>query len=106
MSEEKRNVICDLTVVTYDIGPSLSPFVAEVIGFIREDRKVRHQLTPMGSILEGNWEDVLALVDRLFRHFSARYERIGLTFKVDFRRSKGNRMEGKIAAVEEKLRNL
>ncbi len=99
----KFNVICELVVVTYDIGPSLSPFVAEVIKEIKKDEKVEHELTPMGSVLEGEWKDVLALVDRIFQKFAAEYERIGITFKVDFRSSKQNRMQGKIKSVESKL---
>ncbi len=82
------NVICELVCVTYDIGPSLSPFVAEVIKLIEEDEKVDHQLTPMGSVLEGEWDDVMALVDRIFKHFADDYERIGITLKTDYRKSK------------------
>lgn len=99
----KFNVICDLVMVTYDIGPSLSPFVAKVIKVIQEDTTVKHQLTPMGSVIEGDWKDVMALVDKLFTLFAPDYERLGLTLKVDFRRSKINRIEGKVKSVEEKL---
>lgn len=98
------NVICDLVMVTYDIGPSLSPFVAKVIKTIQEDTKVKHQLTPMGSVIEGDWKDVMALVDKLFTQFAPEYERLGLTLKVDFRKSKDNRIEGKVKSVEEKLK--
>ena len=97
------NVICELVVVTYDIGPSLSPFVAKVVKLIQSDDRVSHQLCPMGSVIEGEWRDVMALVDRIMRTFGPDYERIGLTLKVDYRRSKGDRMTGKIRSVEEKL---
>jgi len=97
------NVICELVVVTYDIGPSLSPFVAQVVQMIRDDGKVRHQLCPMGSVIEGEWSDVMALVDRMMTTLGPQYERIGLTLKVDWRRSKQNRMTGKVQSEEEKL---
>jgi len=90
-------------MVTYDIGPSLSPFVAKVIKEIKKDTKVKHILTPMGSVLEGQWKDVMSLVDDLFQRFSPDFERIGITMKIDYRRSKQNRIEGKIKSVEEKL---
>jgi uncharacterized protein (TIGR00106 family) len=98
-----QNVICELVMVTYDIGPSLSPFVAKVIKEIKKNTKVKHILTPMGSILEGQWKDVMALVDNLFQKFSPDFERLGITLKIDYRRSKLNRIEGKIKSVEEKL---
>jgi len=98
-----QNVICELIMVTYDIGPSLSPFVAKVVKEIKKDTKVKHILTPMGSVLEGNWKDVMTLIDNLFQQFAADYERLGITMKIDYRRSKQNRIEGKIKSVEEKL---
>ncbi|MFO7896050.1 MAG: MTH1187 family thiamine-binding protein [Candidatus Cloacimonadales bacterium] len=100
---KKYNVICDLVLVTYDIGPSLSPFVAQVIAEIKKDSKVQHQLTPMGSVLEGDWQDVLNLVNQLFLKFAPDFERLGLTLKVDYRASKKNRIAGKVKSVEDKL---
>jgi len=100
---QKFNVICELVVVTYDMGPGLSPFVAQVIKLIREDEKVTNMLTPMGTILEGEWKDVIALVERIFTRFAPECERLGITLRVDYRRSKTGRIKGKVQAVEEKL---
>jgi uncharacterized protein (TIGR00106 family) len=100
---KKYNVICDLVMVTYDIGPSLSPFVAQVVAEIKKDSKVKHQLTPMGSILEGDWSDVMNLINNLFLKFAPDFERLGLTLKVDYRAGKVDRIDGKVKSVEEKL---
>ena len=99
------NVICDLVMVTYDIGPSLSPFVSQVIKEIKNNTKVKHLLTPMGSVLEGEFGDVLELVSVLFNKFADDYERLGITLKIDYRRSKTNRIEGKVNSVLEKLKS-
>jgi uncharacterized protein (TIGR00106 family) len=77
--------------------------VAGVCKIIQEDQKVEHMLTPMGSIVEGNFDDVMALIDRIFKAVAPERERIGITVKMDYRRSKKNRMQGKVAAVEEKM---
>ncbi len=100
------HVICELVVVTYDIGPSLSPFVSRVVKLIKEDRRVEHQLCPMGSVIEGRWEDVMNLVDRIMRTFAPDFERVGITLKVDYRRSKKDRIRGKVQSVEEKMSKL
>ena len=100
---KKYNVICDLVLVTYDIGPSLSPFVAKVIAEIKQDTKVQHQLTAMGSILEGDWQDVMNLINKLFLKFAPDFERLGLTLKVDYRVNKKERIVGKVQSVEDKL---
>jgi len=103
---KKQNVICEFVCVTYDIGPSLSPFVARVIKIIKQNRKVKHVLTPMGSILEGNWNDVLELVDEVFKRLTPDFERLGIILKVDYRKSKKNRIKGKISSVQDKLEDL
>lgn len=104
MNPGTYNVICELVMVTYDIGPSLSPFVAEVVKEIRKQESVRHELTPMGSILEGSWSDILKLLDHLFRKFAPRYERLGINFKLDFKKSGDcNRINGKVDSVEKKI---
>jgi uncharacterized protein (TIGR00106 family) len=100
---KKYNVICDLVLVTYDIGPSLSPFVAKVIAEIKQDTKVQHQLTAMGSILEGDWQDVMNLINKLFLKFAPDFERLGLTLKVDYRANKKERIVGKVQSIEDKL---
>ena len=98
------NVICELIVVTYDIGPSLSPFVAQVIDVINQNTKVEHLLTPMGSVLEGKYEDVMELIREIFFKFAPDYERLGFTIKIDFRASKQDRIKGKVKSVEEKIK--
>lgn len=97
------NIICELVVVTYDIGPSLSPFVAQVIDVINQDKSVEHLLTPMGSVIEGKYDDVMDLIRTIFHKFAPDYERLGITLKIDFRASKQNRIKGKVQSVNEKI---
>ncbi len=97
------NIICELIVVTYDIGPSLSPFVAQVIDVINQNTKVQHLLTPMGSVLEGQYDDVMELIKEIFYKFAPDYERLGITIKIDFRASKQDRIKGKVKSVQEKM---
>lgn len=100
---ENDNVICDLVVVSYDNGPSLSGFVAKVVKLIQTHTKLKHMLTPMGSIIEGSFKNVLALLDDIFTTFAPECERMGITFKLDWRKSKQNRIDGKVNSVMEKL---
>jgi uncharacterized protein (TIGR00106 family) len=41
---------------------SVSKYVAKAISAIKENDKVRHQLTAMGTLLEGNLDDVLEAI--------------------------------------------
>jgi uncharacterized protein (TIGR00106 family) len=84
-------------------GDSVSAYVAQVIDII--DRSgLPYQLTPMGTIVEGEWEESFALVKACFDHLrQAGCTRIGLNLKVDWREGPGGRMQAKTAKVEQLL---
>ena len=83
-------------------GGSLSPYVARILDVI--DRSgVRYQLTSMGTILEGEWDEVMAVVGQCFRALEPDCERIGMNLKMDWRRGTDSRLRSKIDAVEQQL---
>jgi uncharacterized protein (TIGR00106 family) len=73
-------------------GESLSAHVARILDVI-DKSGVPYQLTPMGTILEGEWEDVMG-VD---------CARIGMNLKVDYRAGPESRLRSKIEKVEAHL---
>ncbi len=97
--------MAEVTVVPMGTGsPSLSAYVAEVLKLVKESG-VRYQLTPMGTILEGDLEEILNLVSRMhevpFSHKEVK--RVVTTLKIDDRRDKPLTMESKVQAVTSKL---
>lgn len=83
-------------------GESLSAQVARVLDVI--DRSgVPYQLTPMGTILEGEWDEVMAVVTACFRTLQAECPRIGMNLKMDWRAGTESRLRSKIARVEAHL---
>jgi uncharacterized protein (TIGR00106 family) len=76
--------------------------VARILDLI--DRSgVPYQLTPMGTILEGEWAEVMAVVTRCFEALAADFPRIALHLKVDYRAGPTGRLQSKIAKVEQTL---
>lgn len=83
-------------------GESLSAQVARVLDVI--DRSgVPYQLTPMGTILEGEWDEVMAVVTACFRTLQSECPRIGMNLKMDWRAGDDSRLHSKIARVEARL---
>lgn len=84
-------------------GDSVSAYVAQIIDLI--DRSgVPYQLTPMGTILEGDWDETFAVVKACFDHLRAvGCTRIGLHLKVDWREGPAGRLQAKTAKVEQLL---
>jgi uncharacterized protein (TIGR00106 family) len=83
-------------------GDSLSPYVARILDII--DRSgLAYQLTPMGTILEGDWDAVMKVVGDCFHALEADCPRIGMNLKMDYRQGSESRMKSKVAAVEGQL---
>jgi uncharacterized protein (TIGR00106 family) len=95
-------VLAEFSMFPTDKGESVSAFVAQILDVI--DRSgINYQLTPMGTILEGSWEEVFAVISNCFRTLESQSNRITVAIKVDYRKTQGSRMTSKIAKVEKIL---
>ena len=94
-----------LTIAPLGTGtPSVSRYVAGVERILRET-KLTHQLTAMGTIIEGDLDEILAVVRKMHEHpFTQGAVRVSTLVKIDDRRDKEHTIAGKMASVEEKLR--
>jgi uncharacterized protein YqgV (UPF0045/DUF77 family) len=57
----------------------------------------------MGTIVEGEIDDVLAVLKQCLEAMAADCDRITCTAKLDFRRGHSGRLNAKVASVEERL---
>jgi uncharacterized protein (TIGR00106 family) len=97
-------VIAELTVVPSGVGPSVSDYVARAQTVIRKHTRVKSQLTPMSTILEGELDDVLAVVHEVHEcTFDDRVQRVLTLLKIDDRRDKVLSMQGKLDSVAARL---
>jgi len=84
---------------------SLSKYVARSLKVLRNKKSVAFQLTPMGTVLEGDLDKVLSMVRQMHESvFGEGVQRVLTTIKIDDRRDKIATMESKISSVESKLR--
>lgn len=80
-------------------GESLSRHVARILDIV--DRSgVSYQLTAMGTILEGDWDEVMAVVGECFRALQQDCGRIAMNLKMDYRAGSEPRLRSKVDAVE------
>lgn len=98
-------VIAELTVVPLGTSsPSMSTYVAEVSKVLNGRPGVGVMLTPMGTILEGEWEEVLAAVRAAHEvPFKMGALRVATRLSIDERRDREMTMAGKIEAVLRKI---
>ncbi|NML44993.1 MTH1187 family thiamine-binding protein [Ramlibacter sp. G-1-2-2] len=92
-------VLLEFSMAPVGEGESMSRQVARILDII--DRSgVPYQLTAMGTILEGDWEQVMGVVTDCFRALQADTSRISLNLKMDYRKGSESRLASKIDAVE------
>ena len=95
-------VLLEFSIAPVGQGESVGAHVARILDLI--DRSgVPYQLTPMGTILEGEWAEVMAVVTACFEAMQTDCERISTQIKIDYRAGPGGRIKSKIDAVEQRL---
>lgn len=85
---------------------SVSKYVADCHKVLISENRVKYQLTPMGTILEGELDIVLEVIRKMHEvPFENGAMRVNTSIKIDDRRDKEASMEQKINSVKEKLKN-
>jgi uncharacterized protein (TIGR00106 family) len=95
-------VLLEFSMSPLSAGESVSAYVARSLDII-DKSGLPYQLTPMGTIIEGEWPQVMAVVTACFDAMRADCSRISTSIKVDYRAGPGGRLKSKVASVQEKL---
>ena len=95
----------DLTVISLGRAEtSASRYIAEIQRRLAAQDRVRYVLHAMGTSLEGETADILALVGELHAvPFDLGIPRVYTVLKLDERRDRAQTLESKVASVRELL---
>ncbi|MGI9556773.1 MAG: MTH1187 family thiamine-binding protein [Solirubrobacterales bacterium] len=95
----------DITVIGLGRSdPSASEYIAEVQRRLAAQDKVSYRLGPMGTALEGETRDILAVAVELHEvPFDLGLPRVYTVLKLDERRDKEQTLDDKVRSVEERL---
>jgi uncharacterized protein (TIGR00106 family) len=97
--------IVEVTIIPMGMGTSVSQYVADCHKVLENEPAVKHMLTPMGTILEGDLDDIFPAVRKLHEvPFASGIKRVNTTIRIDDRRDKSSSMEQKLNSVESKLK--
>ncbi len=96
------SVLLEFSMSPMDKGESLSKYVARSLDIIDESG-LSYQFTPMGTILEGEFDEVMAVVKQCYDRMSEDCNRIACYMKMDARKGKDGRLSKKTDKVESLL---
>src|SRR5262249_24955744 len=92
-------VLLDFSMTPLGKGESVSPYVARCLEVVAASG-LDYCLHAMGTTLEGDLDEVLAVVRRCFEALQADCDRISCSIKIDYRKGAGGRLQSKVRKVE------
>jgi uncharacterized protein (TIGR00106 family) len=83
-------------------GESVGEYVTRSLEII-DASGVPYRLNPMGTVLEGEWDEVIGVVKQCLDRMAQDSDRVTCTVKFDWRRGATGRLDSKVASVEQRL---
>jgi uncharacterized protein (TIGR00106 family) len=96
-------VLLEFSMSPLGKGESVGKYVARSLDII-DKSGVSYRLNPMGTVLEGEWEQVFAVVQKCYERMKKDCNRISCTIKVDYRKGHSGRLQSKVASIEKTLK--
>ena len=96
-------VLLEFSMSPLGKGESVSKFVSRSLDII-DKSGVPYRLNPMGTVLEGEWDEVFAVVRQCYERMKKDCNRISCSIKVDYRKGHSGRLVSKVASVEKTLK--
>ncbi len=93
-----------MTIAEFSISPTgksggVSKYVARCLDIV--DRSgLPYRLNPMGTVVEGSFDDVVALIARCHKAVAKDCDRVSTIIKIDDRKGVSNQIEAKVRKVE------
>jgi uncharacterized protein (TIGR00106 family) len=95
-------VLLEFSMSPLGRGESVGKYVARALDII-DKSGVDYRLNPMGTVLEGDWDQVFGVVKECFEEMRRDCGRVTAVIKVDYRRGKKGRLAGKVVSIEKTL---
>jgi uncharacterized protein (TIGR00106 family) len=94
--------LAEFSIWPMDKGESVSKYVARALDIV-DKSGLPYKLGPLGTCIEGEWHDVMAVIEHCYQALAEDCGRITCAIKIDYRKGRINSLEKKVASVEEQL---
>lgn len=95
-------ILAEFSIVPIGVGESVSEYVAECLKIVRESG-LPHELTAMGTIIEGEWDQVMGVIKACHMAVRRKCRRVSTLIKIDDREAPPGRIKAKVESVLKKL---
>jgi uncharacterized protein (TIGR00106 family) len=95
-------LLAEFSMWPMDKGESVGQYVARLLDII-DKSGLRYRLGPLGTCVEGEYDQVMAVIKQCHDALAKDCKRIACTVKMDYRAGHDNMLETKIESVEKQL---
>ncbi len=95
-------MLAEFSIVPVGVGSSIGDQLAEVLKIV-DASGLPYKINPMGTVIEGNWNEVMGLVKKCHLAVMKTGERALTTISIDDRKGRPNRLEEKVRSIERRI---
>jgi uncharacterized protein (TIGR00106 family) len=97
-------MLAAFSITPLGVGDGVSEYVAEAVRLVR-DSGLPNETNAMFTNVEGEWDDVMALVKACVDKVAEQAPRVSVVIKIDHRPGTTDSLHRKVDAIEERLRD-
>ena len=95
-------MLIEFSIVPIGASSSVGAKVAEVLDLV-DSSGLPYKLTPMGTIVEGEWDELMQLVKECHMKMMKHEERVLTRIIIDDRKGKTGNIDRKVRSIEKRL---
>jgi uncharacterized protein (TIGR00106 family) len=95
-------LLAEFSIWPMDKGESVGEYVARALDIV--DRSgLPYKLGPLGTCIEGEWHEVMAVIEECYKALAKDSHRIACTVKCDWRKDREGALDAKVQSVERRV---
>jgi uncharacterized protein (TIGR00106 family) len=95
-------MLVEFSILPIGKGSSIGDEIAKVLKIV-DSSGLPYKVNPMGTVVEGEWNNIMRLIKKCHDAVMKSGERVITTISIDDRKGKPNRIEEKVKSVEKRL---
>lgn len=95
-------MLVEFSIIPIGVGSSIGKQIAEVLKIV-DASGLPYKVNPMGTVVEGEWDEVMKLIRECHMSVMKTGERVFTIISIDDRKDKTGMIEEKVSSVERRI---
>lgn len=100
--EKDRFMLVSFSIIPIGSNTSIGDKITEVLKIV-DSSGLTYKINPMGTVVEGEWDDIMRLIKKCHKTTMKSEARVITTISIDDRKGKLRRIDEKVKSVERRI---